>query len=584
MSATEPEWSAPTWGDRFVALGIFAVTLALLLATMDMGITRDESFYFHAARDYIGWFEELQKSWGAGQLSQSFTQESVDRHWGYNPEHPALMKTLFALSHALFHRHLGWASEITAMRLPTAALSAWLVSMVYLFGRQLFGRGAGLIGAGALLLQPRFFFHAHMAAFDTAMAAMWFAVIWAYWRSWGSRGWAIACGVLWGLALATKLNAFFLPVVLVAHWALVSWRGFGVSRREEGLALRWPAMPWALVAMALLGPLIFYLHWPRIWFDTFERVRWYMAFHLEHVHYFVRYFGEPLYTPPFPRSFPWVMTLVTVPATVLGAAAVGLRRWWVERGVSGRLGQWARALRARELPAPSADARGTGLLLALATLFPIWLIGRPETPIFGGVKHWLPANPYVAMLAGAGAAWAGAQAVAWWERRRGERAPWARAGALALAAGLVWGPAAGELAGNHPDGTAYYNEVIGSHRGAADREMMRQFWGYASRQGLDWLNANAPKGARVWTHNTTQWAWQDYERAGLAREDLRASSMHASDLALFHHQAAFVHKRQELWRTYGVRAPVWVYARDGVPILSIYARDPEAFAPAAPKK
>lgn len=560
--------------DLLIMLGLFVGTLALLMSTMGAGLTRDESFYFHAAYEYIGWFEELADHWRAGRLGEAFGRASVDRHWGYNPEHPALMKTLFALSYKLFHQKLQWLPLIESMRLPGAAMGAWLCAMVYGFGRQVFGRLAGIVAVGALLCQPRFFFHAHQTCFDVPMAAMWFAVIYAYWRSLGSVRWAWGAGVLWGLALATKLNAFFLPVILVAHWLLVHGRQAGVVRGESGdVRVRVPPMPWGLVLMAVLGPIIFYLHWPRIWFDTFERVSWYMRFHLKHEHYFVYYFGQNLARPPFPISFPFVMTAVTVPLSVLGAGALGAVAAARERHVVARLKAWVAALRARRFAGAPLDPRGTGLLLAINLLFPLALIAQPSTPVFGGTKHWMPAMPYLSMLAGAGVAFALAQAQAWWQDARAQampRAAQALVGA-ALAAAIV-GPAALETAHNHPFGTSYYNEVIGGTRGAADRHMMRQFWGYASRQSLAWLNANAPKNATVYTHNMTGWAWQDYRKQGLIRKDLRPAPLERADIALYHHQKAFHYIRHELWDFMQTRAPVHLVTLDGVPLVSVYAR------------
>ena len=581
-------WGRPDRWDALVALAVFAAALAALMATMsETGITRDESFYFHAARDYIGWFRELEANWEAGRLGESFGRTSVDRHWSYNPEHPVLMKTLFALSHELFHIKLGWLSNATAWRLPGAAFAAGLVALVYLFGRQLVGRGAGLISAGTLLLQPRFFFHGHMAGFDVAISAVWFAVVYTYWRSLergsgaGAR-WAVACGLLWGLGLATKLNAFFLPIVLLLHWALTRWHGLSLGR-DEGrggvLSVRLPGLPWALVAMALLGPVVFYATWPRIWFDTAARVGWYIKFHAEHVHYFVQYFGEPLVRPPFPASFPWVMTLVTVPATVLLAAALGV---WALASEGGRLrawtARWRRALAARSLREASVeevDRRGTVVLLALNLLFPIALIAMPSTPVFGGTKHWMPAMPYLALLAGVGASWAAARL-----------APPRAGGWRPAAAGLAMGaavllPAGVATAGHYRFGTSYYNELIGGVRGAADAGMMRQFWGYASRQALGWLGERAPQRARVWPHNTTGWAFQDYKRDGLLREDVRwVGGGQESSLALYHHQRAFVYLLVGLWQEYGTMAPAHVVELEGVPMLSVYRRPPATAAAA----
>lgn len=570
------------WRDWGLALLIFVLVLAALLATMDIGFTRDESFYFHAARDYIKWFEGLYEGVATGQWRASFQQAAIDKHWSYNHEHPVLMKTLFALSDALFHRKLEWMESSTAMRLPTAALSAALCSGVYLFARQLFGRLAGVIAACALILQPRFFFDAHLACFDAPIGAMWFLTVYAYWKSWEHKGWAVITGICFGLALATKLNAFFIPIVLVLHWLWATWREWGVGRDAHTgtWVVSWPRMPWAFVAMGLLGPLIFYLHWPYIWFDTFARVKWYMMFHLKHVHYFARYFGENLIRPPFPISFPLGMTLVTVPATLLAASAIGVGAYWSERGgqqslrtLPSRLKDALKSWRGgtTERQAPGVRGRATGVLLVLNFLVPIAIIAQPHTPVFGGTKHWIPSMPFLAMLAGFGAVVATQRAVAWWgSARAGSRTVSVVASVVVACAVLV--PAAGELGRSHPQGIAYYNELIGSYQGAADQGMMRQFWGYASRQSLPWVNANAPLKSRVDPQNTTGWAWQELEREKLVRKDLRISQRAGSDYTLFEQQKAFHYIRHDLWRTYEVRAPVYVHEVEGVPLISVYER------------
>ena len=567
--------------DWLVGGAIFAGSLAVLMATTQMGFTRDESFYFHAAYDYIGWFEQLWDNFLAGKPAQSFTQANVDRHWGYNPEHPVLVKTLFALSHKLFHDLLGWLRPSDAMRLPGMVFGALAVVVTYLFGRQSFGRLAGVVAAGALFLQPRYFFHAHLTAFDVPVTALWLMVVYAYWRSYESKGWALATGVLWGLALSAKLNAFVLPGVLGLHWLVLHWREFGIERDESGLRVRLPSVPWAFVAMAIIGPILFYALWPRHWFDTWNRVQWYLDFHLKHVHYFVWYFGRALHKPPFPISFPWVMTAVTVPATILLAFVLGLwaaaRQW--------RLVEWARqwtaALGQRRLPDTRAaqagfDPHGTGTLLVINLVFPIALISGPSTPIFGGTKHWMPAMPFLAVFAGAGAALACAglhRGLAGLARQRRQRlVGWVAAPLLAL---CVLGPAAYATAYNHPFGTSYYNELIGSYRGAADAQMMRQFWGYASRQALPWLNESAPKAARVWSHNTTGYAWSMYKRDGTLRGDLHQAGQGGAQYGLYHHQRAFMKPLTDLWGAFGTQAPAHVVSIDGVPVLSVYER-PEA--------
>ncbi len=560
--------------DWLIVAALFGGSLALLALTGQMGFPRDETFYFRAGNDYAGWFTELYRNFQAGELWTSFTRANVDKHWSYNSEHPALMKTLFGLSDLLFAEYLEWISPSAAMRLPGMATGAALVSVTYLLARQAFGRLAGLVAGLALLFQPRFFFHAHLACFDVPITCLWVWTVYAYWRSFDSNAWAVGTGVAWGVALSTKLNAFFLPVVLTGHWILTNWKDVRLRRTDAGPSIRLPAMPRGLIWMAVLGPVLFYAMNPRFWFDTANRVGTYLAFHLQHVNYFVYYFGQNVQHPPLPVSYPWVMTVLTVPATILLAAGLGgvyagLRWDPVDWG-----NRWRRALADGQLPDRNeGDSRGTALLLVINLLFPIALISDPQTPIFGGTKHWMPAMPFLAIFAGAGVTF-GYELLRdrWAELSSGAARRFAAtATGLALTAAVA-GPAAYATARIHPFGTSYYNEIIGSIRGAADHKMFRQFWGYTSRQALPWLNDQAKQNARVWTHNTTGFGWWHYKHEDMARDDLNSSGISRSDYALFHHQKHFITNLHDVWDEYETYTPAHVVAQEGVPLLSLYRR------------
>lgn len=551
---------------------IFVGYLTLLLATMQMGHTRDEGFYFNAAHTYYGWFDELEENIETGYPEESFEQSNIDQHWSNNPEHPVLMKALFGLSWDAFSQERDWMSPVTAMRFPTAVFSALLLGLVFLFTIEAFGsRLAGLFAVFAIGFQPRFFFHAHLACFDAAVTFVWFLVVYAYWRSMGSRLWAWLTGFFFGLALLTKLNAFFIPIALLLHWFLT---GFWKIRFKGGgffPRLQLPKIPLAFVSMAIVGPLVFYVAWPRLWFDTFNRIIEYIGRHWSHEHYFVQYFGEGLIRPPFPASFPWVMLLITVPIVVILAGALG---WFSV------IGEWSR--RKWE----DRDDRGTGTLLAINFLLPILIISRPETPIFGGTKHWMPAMPFLAMFAGIGVIrafnWLWPKAVP--PTNEGKSGPkdgslgLIRGATLALFLMVLTVPLVHATLYVHPYGTSYYNEVIGGVRGAADEGMMRQYWGYSTRASFDFLNEHAPNRARVFPHNANGDAMYWYRADGLLREDIRdAWSIGGADYILYNHQRAFISNRgnppgalMEVWDAAGTVAPIRVWTVNGVPILSLY--------------
>ncbi len=104
----------------------------MLLSTVhDLGYARDEGFYFQAARSYEAWFALLHTN-----FSQAVDPLVADRYWYVNHEHPALMKSLFALS----HRYLftGWQlfrEQGTAYRFPGMVVSTMGVVVTYVWGR-----------------------------------------------------------------------------------------------------------------------------------------------------------------------------------------------------------------------------------------------------------------------------------------------------------------------------------------------------------------------------------------------------------------------------------------------------------------
>ncbi|MCB9508223.1 MAG: glycosyltransferase family 39 protein [Myxococcales bacterium] len=540
----------PSLLDHAAAALLALAYLALLVATPDMGFTRDESFYFYAADQYKGWFVELEENVRAGHTAESFTQENIDRHWSYNPEHPVLVKTAFALSGLILHDRLDVLSRSEAYRFPGMVFGSLALAALYLFTVAAYrSRLAALVAVGLLAFLPRYFFHAHLTCFDIPILSVWVVFMYAYWRSLDSTGWAWATGVLWGIGLITKLNAFFFPLVLLAHWGL---RAFPHIRFGAAARVRVPPVPLALFTMAALGPIIFYMGWPRHWFDTWHRVLWYLRFHLGHEHYYVRYFGLSLWEPPFPRSYPYVMTLTTTPVPTLIAFFFGagwLLREWVAR-----------------LRAGTPDPRGTGLLVGLNLFVPFWIISRPDTPIFGGVKHWLPAIPFLCMIAGVGVARA-RDAFASISPRMG-----------ILAASAITAPtlaiAALDTAESHPFGTSYFNALVGYYTGAADLGGMRHFWGYTSRAGLEFLDENVPRRGSVHFHDTTGLAADMYKDEGWLRRDIVYSwTYDASDYIALDPEEGFAGQLYATWTRFDTQSPAFNANLRGVPILSIYRND-----------
>ena len=307
-----------TWRDHVLGFLLAAIYLSILVSTApDLAMSRDESFYVDAADRYGGWLELAYRD-----RESAFTVQAIDSGWGYNHEHPALMKSLFALSSIAQREWHVFRYDSTAYRFPGMVTGSLLLWLVYIFGARISGRKTGLFAAFAMATLPRVFYHAHLDCFDVPIAFFLTLTTYAYWRSLTSFGWSVMTGVCYGLALSTKHNAWILPGVFLVHFLYAAAHEVAARRRGRGKVVT--VVPWWIITMATIGPAIFVGTWPWLWHDTVARFSDYAAFHLHHDYYNMEYFGRNYFRPPFPSSYAFVMTAFTVPATTLLLALLGL--------------------------------------------------------------------------------------------------------------------------------------------------------------------------------------------------------------------------------------------------------------------
>ena len=524
------------------SVGILLVAAATAPA---VGISRDESVYLEAGASAARFWREALRAPGSAL-------ELVDRHFAWNHEHPGFAKNVFGATRTLLADGLGWTGEVQGSRFGAFLFAALLALVLALWGFDLAGPLGGLLSPALFFLVPRNFYHAHPAALDLPISALWLATTYAFWRSTSASrgrlstaGWATATGLLLGAALGTKHNAWFLPPVLAASWLLGSFRG---RQRPSGFDDT-RGGPWAFLAMAVLGPLLLVASWPWLWHHTLPRIRDWLGYHLHHENYPWMYLGRMLREPPFPASYPFVVTALTVPSAILVAMLGGLAQ------AAGRI---AAAWRGR---APSVSLP-TEWLLVLSAIFPIALIAWPTVPHFGGVKHWMPAMPFLALL--------GARALV----TVGQRLWPARASAVtAVLALLALTPAAWQVARNHPFGTAAWNEIAGGAPGAASMGMQRQFWGDDLVAVLPAVNVHAAPGARIWFQEATALAARQYQRDGRLRADLVvASGPEDADVSIWQYHQEFRDREFRTWTEFRSTRPVAGAYLDEVPLVQVYAR------------
>lgn len=547
----------PKWQRLAVAAALFACTLALLVSTArGLGYARDEGFYFHAGRTYGAWLELL-----ASDRAEALKPQVVDAHFSVNSEHPGLIKLAFAASHVVLDGRWRLFDEPgTAFRFPAMVLAAALCAALYLRASRA-GHAAGMVAALSLLFMPRFFYHAHLACFDVPITAMFLFVCLAYERALETRGpaWPAITGVLFGLALDTKHNSWFLPIAFTAHAVVLA----AIALRERRGVLQATRRSLAtLGAMALLGPAVFVALWPWLWHEPYERFLGYARFHLEHDYYNMEFLGSNYFQPPFPRLYAPLMTLATVPLVTLAAGS------W---GALSSLRALGKDILRRATGGSGAHRSTLLWALAIGASYGAWL--SPSTPIFGGTKHWMTAYPFFALFAARGFVLASRRARV---ALPGASALTRRGLGAALAACLLAAPAYQSLHA-HPWGLTAYGPVIGGAPGAASLGLNRGFWGYTTGSVVDYLNQAVPKNGKVYVHDTAWPSWEMLQEDGRLRKDIRGVGRVAeADFALYHHEKHMQGEEYQAWVAFGTTRPEVVRGLDGVPVVMVYRRKPPA--------
>ncbi len=590
--------------DRKIAWGLFLAGFVLLLMTeQPVGFGRDESVYFHAAESHARWFQLLVTS-----PSEAVKDASITQYFDFNHEHPALMKNLFGISYVVFNEKLHLLRPAAAMRLPAFLFAAWMLPLIFGLTRRLFGQPASIFAAISFFLVPRQFFHSHLGAFDVPIATMWVLTIYCFVEALEKPRWWIYTGLAFGLALAAKHNAYFIVVTLVPF---ILWRGWQLTKESPtaralffgingvfvfgamlyGLmvaVLGGPKMlatfefqspqlglyvvicavgSWLLwklravnvdafrtiaplVAMAILGPLIFYVHWPYLWHHPVDRTAWYLSFHLTHNHYTWFYLGELLRAPPFPLEYVVAVTALTVPTSLFVPMVLGFG--WLGVRIYRR------------------QFTGFEFIVAANAVMSIALISHPNVPHFGGVKHWFPSMPFLALLA-AGSLERGAKGLAGWLGPRFKAASELRV--LVALAVLLGSSAFIATARVYEFGTSAYSELAGGLPGAASLGMQRQYWANNLSGVLEWLNKNTHPGERVYFHENHGGQIRDLQRNGMLRPDIAAvGGPDQAETVVYQYHQEFRETEFNTWQALGTTKPVYGLYLDETPQIVIYRR------------
>jgi hypothetical protein len=576
-AAVTPQAVFP-WADHAIGIGLAVAYVTWLLRTSRLlGFSRDESFYFDAAGRYEAWFKLLLQS-----PAEACSQANVDNYWSANHEHPSLLKGLFALSNLyLFEKNKLFHDQSDAYRFPGMLMAGLGLWVVYLFGKRVHSRSAGIGAAVALALMPRIFYHSHLACFDVPVMTMWVLCIYVYYRASTTRAlsWAVALGIVYGLTLETKHNSWMLPPLFILHTLLESMLRGTVSSKAATAARALPAwrtvVPWHLLAMATIGPALFVGLWPWLWRETVPRFQEYVSFHVNHDYYNIEFLHKNYWGPPSPAAYAPVMIMATVPTVtvLLFVYGVSTRIWIVAHSAWLRARTWVRERNSAVVTAAAGDAFSTSanayLLWLMGLAVPLSVFFLPSTPIFGGTKHWFPAYPFFVLFAGVAFAELGNTLKTYLHKRAPKLAPLT---AIVFGCALVVAPLA-ETVHSHPFGLSAYVPYVGGTRGAADIGLYRQFWGFTTQSLNDYLVRTSKGSERIFIHDTTWGAFYAMQNEGRLPKNLTVvGDIRDADIAIVHHELHMIEVDANIMTVFGHPEPDFVLNHDGVPIISLWRR------------
>ncbi len=373
-------------------------------------------------------------------------------------EHYPAGATLAAASSTVLSRWLGLLDPYDGFHAVNLFLAALLIWVFFRFLAERFGLLAATAALGLLLASPRIFSHLMANIKDFPLMVFYTLAVVVFYRAWeaGSARGLLAAGALWGVALGTKANALFLPLVPLGLAVLgglpEAWRG-----HRQRLLL-------TLAGAGALGVAVMVAAWPYLWADPFGRLA-------ENLRFVLLRKGTTR-----PESFAPVLQaiLLTTPPAFLALFAAGLvpalRRAWRRQRDALLLLVWIAAVLARYL--------------------------APQAVNYDGVRHFLELFPAMAAVAGLGAAWLARHAVEL-ARQVAPAIPARPLKAAILMLALV--PGLWAVRRTHPFQLAYWNAFAGGYSGAraAGLPQAGDYWGASYRLGLRWLNANAPPDSLV---------------------------------------------------------------------------------------
>lgn len=494
----------------------------VLFTLDDYGITWDEGAYFISGASYFEWLKNP-------------SIETIDGHWDFEAvghEHPPFSPLLGEMTRYLFQKKLNLLNRISAFRVSTLFFVFFLTLALFSFVSRLYGNKIAIIVSLLFFFLPRVFFHSHLAALDYPITAMWFLVVYAYWRGIKKQKWIFYSSILLGFALLTKLNAYFIYIPIIFYWILsfnkklkcLISRKFRLNLHEN------IHMFSKIIPMFIIPPIIYIAFWPNLWKNPISRILEYPQFSLRTFHVQpVYYFGTSSAQSPW--HYPFILTLITIPLITLIPFFIGVFK------------------------IPKRPYRNTNIFILFNSLLPLFIISLPMVSKYDGVRLFLPAFPFICIISGLGIKYIFDFA----KKFKLEKI-------FFLIYMLLFSLSTyNSIIKYHPYHSSYFNEVIGGVDGAEKRGFEVEYWGNAFIGTLSFLNKHSDSTFWIYNHPSR---YRFYDEAGLLKKNIKFGDKDNSDYLIVLNRKG--HFNEEIWNYYKYEKPVFSVCVSKTSLVNIY--------------
>lgn len=532
--------------DLLVALFVITFLIFGILTLPKFGMTWDEGLgnMFFGER-YLNYFLsffnpeylDFEKKLALGGQQSLSLFESAERFFPY--VYPGFFDMLSAGSMYLFSYELGLLNPIDAFHLPTVILAGLFLWILYLFGRGHLGRFAALTAVLFLATFPRFWADMHFNVKDIPETIFFGMTIMAFfkWYSKPNRFWLVLTGFVGGLALGIKTNALFIPIILLAGTFYSDKSSNIISNLKKYIKSYWLSY----TIMLIVAIFTYIASWPYLYFDTFNRLKLHFAYILSR--------GLNANSS---HSDGLLQFITTIPEVMLVFLMIGLFSLFLQ---------------------VKNNNKPIHKVLIFWFIIPLLRVTPPYAFNFDGIRHFMEFVPAAALISGYGAS----KIAHWAESFKPNYGLILRSGILFL----IFINTFQIFKTYYPYSHLYYNQIIGGLAGAHKHflsEEIPDYWGTSYRQGMVWLNQNAPVGSGVYGA-VANWILQQSAPV-LLRPDISIYSREQIEelgnledsnqpIYLFfarHYQS----DSHNIYQSIEMQKPVYQILIDAVPIMKVY--------------